>query len=179
VRWLAPILAFTAEEIWQQMPGERGESVLFATWYDGLAAPQATPAQRRWWADLLAIREAASRVLEGMRKDGVIGASLQADVDVFTDADTRARHADAAGELRFFFITSGLRLRDLADKPADAVPVEIEGGQAWVAAQASTAAKCVRCWHHRADVGSHAQHPELCGRCIGNIEGPGEDRRWF
>jgi isoleucyl-tRNA synthetase len=179
VRWLAPITSFTAEEVWQLMPGERGDSVLFATWYDGLAASQATPAQRRWWSDLLAIRDTASRVLEGMRKDGAIGASLQADVEVFADADTRARYAEAADELRFFFITSGLRLRDLADKPDDAVQVELDGSQAWVSARASGAAKCVRCWHHRPDVGSHAQHPDLCGRCIGNIEGPGETRQWF
>jgi isoleucyl-tRNA synthetase len=179
VRWLAPITSFTAEEVWQLMPGERGDSVLFATWYDGLAASQATPAQRRWWSDLLAIRDTASRVLEGMRKEGAIGASLQADVDVFADADTRARYAEAADELRFFFINSGLRLRDLADKPDDAVQVELDGSQAWVSARASGAAKCVRCWHHRPDVGSHAQHPDLCGRCIGNIEGPGETRQWF
>jgi isoleucyl-tRNA synthetase len=179
VRWLAPIASFTAEEVWQHMPGERGESVLFATWYDSLAAEQATPAQRRWWNDLLAIRESAARVLEGMRKDGAIGASLQADVTVHADADLRARYADAGDELRFFFITSGLDLVALDGKPADAVRVELDDGEAWVVARASTAAKCVRCWHHRPDVGTHAAHPALCGRCIGNIEGQGEDRRWF
>ncbi|HET8553546.1 MAG TPA: class I tRNA ligase family protein, partial [Rhodanobacteraceae bacterium] len=180
VRWLAPILAFTAEEVWQELPGERGESVLFETWYEGLDAAQSSQEQRRWWSDLLRIRETASGVLEGMRKAGDIGASLAADVDVYMDDDLRRRYADAASELRFFFITSTLDVHPLADKPEDAVRVELEGeGEAWVAARASTAAKCIRCWHYRDDVGSHADHPELCGRCVENVDGEGETRQWF
>ncbi|HET7663345.1 MAG TPA: class I tRNA ligase family protein, partial [Rhodanobacteraceae bacterium] len=180
VRWLAPILAFTAEEVWQELPGERGESVLFETWYEGLDAAQSSQEQRRWWSDLLRIRETASGVLEGMRKAGDIGASLAADVDVYMDDDLRRRYADAASELRFFFITSTLDVHPLADKPEGAVRVELEGeGEAWVAARASTAAKCIRCWHYRDDVGSHADHPELCGRCVENVDGEGETRQWF
>ncbi len=86
VRWLAPMLSFTAEEIWQQLPGERGDSVLFETWYDGLAATQNSPEQRRYWADLLAIRDSASRVLEGMRKAEQIGAALEAKLVIHADA---------------------------------------------------------------------------------------------
>ncbi|HET7299835.1 MAG TPA: class I tRNA ligase family protein, partial [Oleiagrimonas sp.] len=180
VRWLAPILAFTAEEIWQSLPGTRGESVLFDTWYEDLDAAQSKQEQCRWWGDLLRIRETASGVLEGMRKAGDIGASLAADVDVYMDDGLRKRYADAADELRFFFITSTLDLHPLTDKPEDAVRVELEGeGEAWVAARASTAAKCIRCWHYRDDVGSHADHPELCGRCIENVDGEGETRQWF
>ena len=184
VRWIAPVLSFTAEEIWPLLPGERGESVLFATWYEGLASTQGSPDQRRWWADLLAIRAAAARLLESMRASGAIGASLQADVVAHADAATRARYEEVAGELRFFFITSGLRLADLAVLPdpegrTDVQGVEIDGGTAWVAATPSDAAKCVRCWHYQPDVGTHAAHPELCGRCVINVEGPGEVRRFF
>ncbi|MBL0165294.1 MAG: isoleucine--tRNA ligase [Xanthomonadales bacterium] len=177
VRWLAPITSFTAEEIWPLLPGERGESVLFETWYEGLAALQASPEQRKSWNELLEIRTTASKVLEGMRAAGSIGASLQAEATLHVDAATRARHADVADELRFFFITSALTIADIADKPADAV--RVEGLDAWVVAKPSTAAKCVRCWHYRDDVGSHADDPELCGRCVDNIEGQGETRRWF
>jgi len=177
VRWLAPITSFTAEEIWPLLPGRRGESVLFETWYEGLAALQAAPAQRQSWNELLEIRTAASKVLEGMRAAGSIGASLQAEVTLFLDAALRERHARVAEELRFFFITSELKIADIADKPADAV--RVEGLDAWVMARPSTAAKCVRCWHYRDDVGSHTDDPELCGRCVENIEGPGETRHWF
>jgi isoleucyl-tRNA synthetase len=179
VRWLAPVLSFTAEEIWQELPGERGDSVLFETWYDGLAATQNSPEQRRYWTDLLAIRDTASRVLEGMRKAGQIGAALEAKLAIHADEATVARYAPAIDELRFFFITSDVRLDLAGGQPESAVLTELEGADVWVSATVSEAAKCIRCWHRRDDVGSHAEHPELCGRCIGNIEGPGEDRRWF
>ncbi len=179
VRWLAPVLSFTAEEIWQSMPGERGESVLFETWYDGLASCQGSPEQRHYWADLLAVRDTASRVLEGMRKAEQIGAALEAKLVIHADPAWQARYAENADELRFFFITSELDLAPLTPRSGDAARVELEGAEAWVFASVSEAAKCVRCWHHRDDVGSHADHPELCGRCVGNVEGAGEDRRWF
>jgi isoleucyl-tRNA synthetase len=179
VRWLAPVLSFTAEEIWQQLPGERGDSVLFETWYDGLAAAQNSPEQRRYWADLLAIRDTASRVLEGMRKAEQIGAALEAKLAIHAGAAAVARYAPVADELRFFFITSELHLDLAGDQPADAVLTELEGADVWVSARVSDAAKCVRCWHRCNDVGSHAEHPELCGRCGSNVEGPGETRRWF
>ncbi|OOG57275.1 isoleucine--tRNA ligase [Rhodanobacter sp. C03] len=184
VRWLAPVLSFTAEEIWQAMPDtsgpdKRSDSVLFETWYDGLAAAQNSPEQRRYWADLLAIRDTASRVLEGMRKAEQIGAALEAKLAIHADVATVARYAPAADELRFFFITSELRLDLAGGQPENAVLTELEGADVWVSATVSDAAKCVRCWHRRADVGSHAEHPELCGRCVSNVEGPGENRRWF
>ncbi|MGN2250614.1 isoleucine--tRNA ligase [Frateuria sp. GZRe14] len=179
VRWLAPILAFTAEEIWQQLPGERGQSVLFETWYDGLAATQGSPEQRSWWAELLAIRETGARVLESMRKDGKIGASLEANLAIHADPALLERYAGAQDELRFFFITSDASLAPLMPRSDEAVKVELAGGEAWVSATASDAAKCVRCWHRRPDVGSQPDHPELCGRCVENVAGQGETRRWF
>jgi len=179
VRWLAPVLSFTAEEIWQQLPGQRDDSVLFETWYDGLAAAQGSPEQRRYWAELLAIRDSASRVLEGMRKAEQIGAALEAKLVIHADIATQSRYTVAAEELRFFFITSDLDLAPLTPRPDGAVKVELDGAEVWVSASVSDAAKCVRCWHRRDDVGRHAEHPELCGRCISNIEGSGEDRRWF
>jgi isoleucyl-tRNA synthetase len=84
-----------------------------------------------------------------------------------------------ADELRFFFITSDFTLAPLVPRTDEAMKVELEGSEAWVSASVSSAVKCVRCWHRRDDVGSHAEHPELCGRCISNIAGSGEDRRWF
>ncbi|HXS72447.1 MAG TPA: isoleucine--tRNA ligase [Rhodanobacteraceae bacterium] len=197
VRWLAPLLSFTSEEIWQHMPrathvpgaGEekfaaRGESVLFETWYEGLAATQASPEKHRWWSDLLAIREAASRVLEGMRRDGRIGSSLDAKLVIHADPALVEHYREVADELRFFFIVSELRLDRGGAQPAEAVLTELEGADVYVSASVSDAPKCVRCWHHRVDVGAHAEHPELCGRCAENVDalegrGSGETRRWF
>ncbi|MEO5812157.1 MAG: isoleucine--tRNA ligase [Rhodanobacter sp.] len=184
VRWLGPILAFTAEEIWHAMPDtsapeKRGDSVLFETWYDGLAAVQSTPEQRRYWADLLAMRDAAAHVLEGMRNAGLMGSALEAKLVIHADAAVQARYAEMADELRFFFIVSELELVPLTPRPDTAVRVEIEGAEVWLSASVSSATKCVRCWHRRSDVGSHPEHPELCDRCISNIETSGETRRWF
>jgi isoleucyl-tRNA synthetase len=125
------------------------------------------------------MRAAVSKVLEGMRAGGTIGASLQADVVLYADAATRARFAASETELRFFFITSTLDFADLADKPDSAVRADLEGAEIWIDAHPSLHTKCVRCWHYRADVGTHAEHPELCGRCVDNVAGPGEPRQWF
>jgi isoleucyl-tRNA synthetase len=170
-RWVAPVLSYTAEEIWQHLPGEREANVLFSTWYGGLVPlPAGAALSAEDFDRLLEMREAVSKVLEPMRAQGVIGASLEAEVDLYVDADTAARLAPVQDELRFFFITSRLDLKPAAQAP--------EGG-AWVHAQSSAHAKCVRCWHYRADVGTHAGDPELCGRCVDNVNGAGETRRWF
>ena len=179
VRWMGPILAFTAEEIWQLLPGERDASVLFETWYQELESNQGSDARRSWWNGLLALRSATARVLEEMRQGNDIGSSLQAEVTLYVDDELLQRYSDAADELRFLFITSELVLAPLTDRPEQAVRLELEGVEAWVLAQATEHEKCVRCWHRRADVGSHAEHPQLCGRCIGNIEGSPEQRQWF
>jgi isoleucyl-tRNA synthetase len=184
VRWLAPILSFTAEEIWQHMPkktpnGARGESVLFETWYDGLDALQSSAEQRKFWSDVLAIRAGTAKLLEGMRNAGQIGAALEAEVTVYADADLRTRLAAVADELRFFFITSQLNLSG-TPAPAGALSLDIDGAKAAVSAVRSQHKKCVRCWHYRADVGAYPEHPEICERCVSNLPGgPGEQRLYF
>ncbi|MGY3229807.1 isoleucyl-tRNA synthetase [Luteibacter sp. HA06] len=178
VRWLAPVVTFTAEEIWASMPGSRSESVLFETWYDGLDVRVDGDA-RGWWSTLLGVRATASQVLERMRKDGQIGASLDATLTIHADIATQAALAESASELRFFFITSEVTLAPLEGRPASAERVELDGGEVYVSAAVSDATKCIRCWQHRADVGVDPAHPEICGRCVENVTGQGEDRRWF
>lgn len=175
VRWIAPVLSFTADELWRHMPGERAGHVLFATWYDGLAPLGAADAALV--DEVLALREAVSKVLEPMRASGAIGASLQADVTLWLDDQALARLHPCNDELRFVFITSVLDLAPAASRPDGAV--KAEGLEAWISAKPSDQGKCVRCWHYRADVGTHAAHPELCGRCVDNVDGAGESRRWF
>ncbi|MDZ4347925.1 MAG: isoleucine--tRNA ligase [Xanthomonadaceae bacterium] len=179
-RWIAPILSFTAEEMWDALPGERADNVLFATWYESLAPlPGDAVLSAQDFDRLLALREAVSKVLEPMRAGGEIGASLQAEVDIYVDDATRSVFAPVVDELRFLFITSSLRLLPLAEKPGTAVRGDCDAPEVWIVARPSASAKCIRCWHYRDDVGQSIEHPEICGRCIGNVEGPGEDRRWF
>ena len=165
VRWIAPILTFTADEMWAHLPGERAGHVLFATWYDGLSPLPADAAlDGARFERLLALREQVAKTLEPMRASGEIGAALDAEVTLRVPAEEYAWLAPLADELRFLFISGD---------------VTVEQGEAGVAATVSAKAKCVRCWHKRADVGAHAAHPLLCGRCVSNVDGPGEVRRFF
>jgi len=168
VRWVAPILTFTADELWGYLPGERADNVLFATWYDGLAPlPADAQLSAADFEQLLALREQVAKVLEPMRANGAIGAALEAEITVAANAEQAAHWQPLADELRFLFISGDVSVRAATTD------------EVFVSAQPTGKAKCVRCWHYRDDVGSHADHPELCGRCVSNIEGPGEDRRWF
>ncbi|MDD2892508.1 MAG: isoleucine--tRNA ligase [Halothiobacillaceae bacterium] len=179
-RWIAPVLSFTAEELWGYLPGEREDSVLLTTHYTALARMSDTAALNpQAWGVVLKVRDLVLNVLEGLRKEGVIGANLDAEVDVYADEATLEVLKPLEDELRFVFITSYARVHALSERPTEGVVVELaEGGQVAIVAQASTHAKCERCWHHREDVGSHAAHPTLCGRCIENVDGAGEVRSY-
>ena len=173
VRWIAPILAFTADEMWSHMTaatdtGPRPGNVLFATWYEGLAPmPEDAPLSAADFDRLLELRERVAALLEPMRASGEIGAALQAEITLrCSDAD-RAWLEPLADELRFLLISGDVTLEAGGDGPIG------------ISAAKSAKAKCVRCWHHRADVGVNPEHPEICGRCVSNIEGPGEERQWF
>jgi isoleucyl-tRNA synthetase len=177
VRWLAPILSFTAEEIWRHMPGTRPESVFFSTWS---TLPTVTDtATLVNWPALLEARGAVLRELERLRVAGQIGAPLDAVVDLYAAPELRAPLEALGEELRFVMITSEARVHAAEARPAEAVPAATDGeASLWVRVRPSTAAKCVRCWHKRDDVGSVAAHPELCGRCVVNLDGAGETRRF-
>lgn len=174
-RWIAPILSFTADEIWQQLPGERSASIHTETWYEGLHALKHTTMDREFWQRIMATRPAINKALEEARNAGVIGSALEAEVTLFADEVLMKDLAALGDELRFVLITSRVDLKPLADAPV-ASTTGLEGLK--VVVKASPFEKCVRCWHHREDVGSSAVHPELCGRCIENVDGEGEIRRF-
>jgi isoleucyl-tRNA synthetase len=175
VRWLAPILSFTAEEVWRYLPGARAESVFHATWHE----LPARPATAIDWDALLRLRSDVTRELEKLRDAGEIGAPLDAVVEVFCLPGELAPFAALGEELRFLFITSEARVHEVSAAPATAVPAANTGRSGvWIAVAPSRDPKCVRCWHRRPDVGSDARHPQLCRRCVGNVEGPGEQRRY-
>jgi len=175
VRWLAPILSFTAEEVWGYLPGERRESVFHETWH---ALPQVA-ADAIDWPALIALRSDVTRELEKLRDAGRIGAPLDERIEVYCLPGEYPRFAALASELRFLLITSEAQVHRAAAAPPGAVPAEHTGRSGvWILAQPTTDAKCVRCWQRRADVGAHAAHPQLCGRCVGNLALPGEQRRF-
>nr|WP_242467643.1 isoleucine--tRNA ligase [Thiocapsa imhoffii] len=176
-RWLAPILSFTAEEIWQHLPGQRAATVFVTTWYEGLASlADGDSLDRAFWERLIATRLAIGPALEGARKAGLIGSSLDAELDLYCDETLHQELARLGPELRFALIVSEVRLHPASERPSDASATDLS--ELAVRVSASTHTKCVRCWHHRADVGHDSTHPELCGRCVENVAGTGETRRY-
>ncbi len=180
VHWLAPVLSFTAEEIWRTLPGEREyPSVFLSTWYEGLFPLRDQNMDHAFWNTMLATRTAVNRSLEALRAGREIGSALEAEVTLYCD-DTLASALQSLGEeLRFVFITSVAAVRPTAERPADAERVEpLPGLEMWLQITPSSHPKCVRCWHRREDTGRNAAHPELCLRCVENVEGTGEVRRY-
>jgi len=170
VRWLAPILSFTAEEIWRHMPGERKESVFLETWYQGLA-PLDTEGQftREFWEFIIGLRETVGKEMEALRSQNLIGSSLDAEVEIHCSEKTYSQLSALEEEVRFILINSNTSLQ---------MDSSFQNEQMTIHVRASTEPKCVRCWHHRADVGTHHDHPELCGRCVENVAGNGETRKY-
>jgi isoleucyl-tRNA synthetase len=174
VRWLAPILSFTAEEVWGYLPARQRESVFHETWY---ALPSAS-AEDIDWPALIGLRTDVLRELEKLREDGRIGAPLAARVEVHATPAQMKRLATLGNELRFFLITSEAQVHEASSPPAGAVPATSAGSGVWIRVQPSSDAKCIRCWQQRPDVGAEARHPQLCARCVTNVEGPGERRSY-
>ncbi|MCA1780165.1 MAG: isoleucine--tRNA ligase, partial [Xanthomonadaceae bacterium] len=173
VRWLAPVCSFTAEEIWNEMPGDRSGPVVLATWYERLE--RVDELERARWQRIRAVRDVVGPRLEQLRRDKEIGSSLAAEVRLDADGILADDLAAVGDELRFLLLTS-----DVVLGPVDGAEpaVEIAGCRLSLSVRPTTHQKCVRCWHHRADVGDHPEHPEICRRCVDNVGGPGETRKW-
>jgi len=120
-----------------------------------------------------------SRELERLRTAGSLGAPLEAAVDVYLDEAQHRRMAALGDELRFVLITSQARMRPASERPAMSVAAaSLANEGAWLSVSVDPAPKCARCWHRRADVGQDPKHPEICARCVTNLDGPGEARRF-
>jgi len=169
-RLMAPVLSFTAEEVWELLD-RGGASVFERTWYEHPLPGDAETLRTRW-RNLRTLRSDVQKQLEALRIAGKIGSSLAGEVEIYASGENRDFLESFADDLRFVFITSQARLAD--GMPADAVGTALPGVSIKVAPSPYT--KCDRCWHYRADVGEDAAHPQLCGRCISNLYGAGEAR---
>jgi isoleucyl-tRNA synthetase len=174
VRWIAPILSFTADEIWMEMAGEREASVFIAEWYALPAMPQNVLSESDWQT-ILQVKEAVNKVIEDKRIMGELGGSLATEVELYVDDNLLSQLQKLGDELRFVLITSSAQLKPITHAQ-DAVDTAMNGLK--IIASKSTHTKCVRCWHYRADVGANPKHPEICLRCVENVEGVGEQRHF-
>jgi isoleucyl-tRNA synthetase len=175
-RWLAPVLSFTADEIWPYIPGDRGESIFLETWYEGLfRLDDKAKFNGAYWERMMAVKTAVNKELEVKRGAGEVKGSLSAEVVLYCDASLRADLEQLETELRFVLITSTAKICNLTED-SDGIETELNGLK--VSVSASLHEKCDRCWHHREEVGKDEEHPLLCARCVDNIEGDGEVRHY-
>jgi isoleucyl-tRNA synthetase len=162
---MAPILSFTAEEAWKTLTGGN-DSVFTSTWH---ALPDCADEMHLVdkWDRIRAVRAEVLKELEAARVAGQIGSSLAAEVDLAYSGEKYAALSSLGNDLRFALITSAASVREVKTREEEGVVV-----------RPSRNPKCARCWHWRSDVGSDTQHPEICGRCVSNLFGQGESRRF-
>lgn len=165
MRLMAPILSFTANEVWQTLGLDKEATVFEELWYD-LPAHGLSDTQIQDWENIIEVRSLANKAIEEKRGAGEVGSSLQAEISIAVDGDTYDSLARMEDALRFVFITSQAK-------------VEKQSGSGLkFNVVASQYTKCDRCWHYRQDVGATAEHPTICGRCVSNLFGPGESRKY-
>jgi isoleucyl-tRNA synthetase len=172
VRWIAPILSFTAEEVWQQIPGARVKSVMLSEWYVLPNVNMPKEYSVAFWRQLIAVRAAVNKEIEKARQEGTVRGSLDATVEIACSADLQEWLNQLGYELRFILQVSKATVKNFNDERQ--VSTDAEGMLIRVIANGDE--KCERCWHRQPDVGKHEQHPSLCGRCVENIDGDGESR---
>jgi isoleucyl-tRNA synthetase len=183
--WMAPILSFTAQEIWEALPlpvsGERDEFVFTGVWFDGLVKQTDNSAStnelgNEYWTELLSVRSEVNRALEQARKEKTVGKALEAQVTLFATDDLARKLAKLGEELRFVLITSKATIETVTAAPENVLETDIDG--LWLTVAPAEGQKCERCWHVTTDIGTNEAHPSLCGRCITNVDGEGETRQF-
>ncbi|KAA5949317.1 isoleucine--tRNA ligase [Pantoea sp. Bo_2] len=178
VRWMAPIMSFTADEIWGYLPGERAQYVFTEEWYQGLFGLAEDEALNdAYWAELLKVRGEVNKVIEQARADKRIGGALEATVTLYADPELAAKLQALGNELRFVLLTSGAQVADYDLANDEAQQSELLKGLK-IALHKAEGEKCQRCWHYTTDVGQNPEHAEVCGRCYSNVAGDGEQREF-
>ncbi len=170
VRWIAPILSFTSEEIWQLLPGERESSVFLSNWHQ---FPSSDSDEE--WQIIQGLNETVAKSLEVARDKEVIGSSLDADLTLYVDEKLMSFLEPVSEELRFLFITSNASIAPLNEAKKDA----LRGDYCAISVKKSEFSKCNRCWHRQESVGDSKENPELCSRCENNISNQPEQRLFF
>ena len=180
VRWLTPVLCFTAEEIWQNLPGRAGKDqtadcTLLNTWYQGL---QAFETERQRWDTLLTVRAPVRRMIEVLRNDKQLGNSLMASVNLYADGQLLDSLREMEDEVHFLLLVADASIQPLNQAPVDAERHSFDEGGLALTVTATSNTKCVRCYQYVDSIGDYAEHPEICARCHGNVVGEGEIRVW-
>lgn len=175
VRLMAPILSFTAEEIWQYIPGAELPSVFLTTWYERLLSlPQDGMMNQEYWKKIRLVRDAVNKEIENQRHVGKLGSALEAEVYLYCDVELKNQLDALEKELRFVLLTSTVKVLAEHLAPLDRTITDLPGLS--IKIMPTQHAKCERCWHRCEDVGVDPNYPDICTRCVDNISGKGEVR---
>ena len=184
LRWIAPILSFTAQEAWEILKGthtSHGNGYIFTEeWYEFPPVVLDDVSESDWQA-ILNVKETVNKAYEIARTDKVINANLSANVTVYAPDTTMASLNRLGDELKFVLISSQANVAALTNQPSDVTysdEATDSNNQVAVVVKPATGEKCIRCWHIREDIGINPAHPEICGRCVENVEGQGEVRHY-
>lgn len=178
VRWIAPILSFTADEIWENLPGRRDPYVFTGEWYQGLfGLSEQAEMNDTFWAELLKVRAEVNKVIEQARNEKSLGGALEAAVVLYAEPQLAIKLNKLGDELRFALLTSAAKVAAIGDSPVEAIANDSLPGLKIVLHKAA-GEKCPRCWHYTQDVGDNLEHLSVCGRCYTNIAGHGEQREF-
>jgi isoleucyl-tRNA synthetase len=162
MRLMAPVLSFTADEIWKILMPQSDELVFMDTWYD-IPAHELNARELLAWEHIIHVRAIVNKKIEELREKGLVGSSLQAEIDIYASGDIYQSLSTLHEDLKFVMITSEAKLHE-------------RQGDLHIDVTASQNKKCDRCWHYREEVGSHHEHPTICNRCISNLFEKGEVR---
>ena len=161
-RLIAPILSFTAEELWHTITDEK--NIFKESWYE-FDSTSLNPEEFQFLQEIEKIRPAVNKSIEAEREKGLVGSSLECDIKLSCPTETYQRLKPYISELHYIFIVSSVKLSE--DKQTFSVTVK-----------KNIHKKCERCWHFEPSVGSHSEHPTICERCITNLFGDGEKRKY-
>ena len=174
VRWLAPIMSYTADEIWKYIPGDKNISVFLEDWYENEIGDVDSKSRKARWETIISVRDEANRQFEKLRNDGVIGSSLDAEIDIYCNKDLFNELNFVKDELKFVLISSSAKIYPLDKRSNEALETGIP--DLFILAKQCEHEKCVRCWHRHESVGTNDSYETLCSRCIENITKDGEVR---
>lgn len=178
VHWIAPIMSFTADEIWGFIPGEREQYVFTQEWYGGLFKLDSTqPLNDAYWQTLLQVRSETNKVIEQARVKNYIGDSLEACITLYAETDLAVLLRELGNELYYVLLTSSAVVADYANAGDDAEECQGVKGLK-ISLTKADGVKCQRCWHYRTDTNQYTDYPKICGRCVLNLTGPGEERKF-
>jgi len=171
LRWISPILSFTAEEAWQSLDNEI-KSVHLLEWFNDWVEVGDLEFSDEDWKEILELRSEVNKHIEEARNNEIIGSSLDAEIEILCGDKLFNLLEEFNEELRFIFITS--EAKAILNK----IDVSDENNKIQITVKKSSNEKCVRCWHSRPEVGSIKDNESICNRCFENVYGEGEVRNF-